>query len=570
MLQSIKNLSKPAKVALTAILLNLILTILKFILAGITGSLALIAEAYHSFSDIWSSIMVFISIQLGKDHDEKANHGFLKGLWLHPQRMAALFIGIFLLFVSISIFSNVFKPDTWDIKYPVPVGLVVLIFALGSWLLARFEMVVGEKTGSTALVADAYHSRVDMAGSILVAITLICEGFGLRLDRIGAGILAFFILVQAISVFATVIRDYLHKDLKESTLVPLWVENFFKKHLPVISNSFYTRLAGIFKIDPKDTARNSRVNLKMAHCLIILIVIIWLSSCLFAVNAYQEAVVERFGKPVQQSDTLKPGLQLKLPYPVDRIRRVDCHRVKRMVIGSEISSETDMVLWTNPHYIREYNLLTGENIYVDVGMIVQYRISNLYDYLYKTSKPERILEETCYSILMESISRRVLFDSITYERDDWESELLNEIKADLESLETGLEIIDLNLRDIHPPKDIAGDFEDVVSAEIDYETFINVANGYSNDLLPRAEGSAITEIANAKAKKDEMIKSSQGETDRFLANHDEYKSSRAVFKTRLLLETIEKYLPGIEKYILPAESAHDSVELWLFDEKRSE
>ena len=167
-----KNLSKPDKVAIFAIALNTVLTIAKFILASITGSLALMAEAYHSFSDIWSSVMVFISVRYGKEHKEGLKHGFIKGLWYHPQRMAALYIGIFLFIISISIFLNALKERIWDVKYPIPVAFIMILFALGSWLLSRLEMTVGEKTDSTALVADDYHSRVYMAGSVLVAAAL--------------------------------------------------------------------------------------------------------------------------------------------------------------------------------------------------------------------------------------------------------------------------------------------------------------------------------------------------------------------------------------------------------------
>lgn len=563
--KEIMKLTKPEKVAIYAITLNTVLTFLKFVLAFVTGSLALKAEAYHSFSDIWSSIMVFVSIRYGEEHKDKQKQGFIKGLWLHPQRMAALYIGIFLLIVSVSIFLNAFKIESPDIRYQVPVALVVLMFALGSWFLTKFEHIVGEKTGSTALVADAYHSRVDMVGSVVVAVALLGEGFGLRLDRIGAGVLSLFIFFQAINVFATIIKDYAQKDLGKSNLVPTWGETLSRSIFPKWESACYAFLIKKFGFDLKDKNSRIKVNRKLAYSALIILFAGWILSGAFVVNANQQAIVERFGKPIQTDNTLGPGLHYMMPYPIDRLRRYDCLKVRRIMVGSEVSPDSEMLLWTNIHYIREHNVLTGENTLADIGMAVHYRISNLHNFLYSSNRPERIFEEISYSVLLESMAERDLFISITVDRDTWESELTNMILSKLASLEIGLEIVDLNLRDMHPPMNVAGDFEDVVSAEIDYEMYINEAIGYRNNLLPIARGTATRTVTAAKAGKDAVVRQAEGETCRFNSNYNEYVKSRQVYKTRLLIETLEKYLPGIKKYILPREAVDSDVEMWMFN-----
>jgi len=564
-----KNITQQKKVAIFAITLNTVLTIVKFALAFLTGSFAIKAEAYHSFSDIWSSIMVFVSVRYGHEHTDDKKHGFIKGLWYHPQRMVALYIGIFLLIVAVSILISIFKLEAWDVRYPVPVALVVLLFALGSWFLTKFEQLIGEKTGSTALVADAYHSRVDMAGSVIVAIALLGEGLGLKLDRIGAGVLSIFILFQAINVFATIVQDYAQKDLGKSNLVPTWGENLFKNVFPRWENAYYTFLIKRLGVDPNDKNSRAKVNQKLAYSVLIILFAGWILSGTFTVNVHQQAIVERFGKPIQTGNTLGPGLHYKFPYPIDRLRRYDCDRVKRIVIGSEVAADSEMLLWTNIHYIREHNVLTGENILADIGMAVHYRISDLHKFLYSANRPERMFEEISYSVLLESIAERDLFHSITIDRDNWESELISTIKTNVASMDIGIEIVDLNLRDIHPPMNVAGDFEDVVSAEIDYETYVNEAVGYKNSLLPIARGAATRTVSAAKAGRDASVRDAEGETDRFNSNYDEYKKSKSVYKIRMLVETFEKYLPGIKKYILPSDAVDGDVEMWMFNNDSS-
>jgi membrane protease subunit HflK len=280
------------------------------------------------------------------------------------------------------------------------------------------------------------------------------------------------------------------------------------------------------------------------------------------VEAYQQAIVERFGLPLEPH-ALGPGLHYRLPWPVDRARKVDTDRVMRLVVGSEIAPGSEVLLWTNLHYIQEFNVLSAENIFMDVGLVVEYRICDAYAYLYSTRNPELVLREIAYEVLVQAMAERIFFQLVTADRDEVEKLILGRIDTELAPLSSGLELMSVNLRDLHPPTAVALEFEDVVGATIDYETYINEARGYSNELLPRARGQAEVMVEEAKARRKSTRLRGQGESERFLAVWGECSKEPQLCHRRLLLETLETTLAGKEKYIVPPEAVDGAIDLFL-------
>ena len=234
-----------------------------------------------------------------------------------------------------------------------------------------------------------------------------------------------------------------------------------------------------------------------------------------------------------------------------------------MVVGSEISPESTVLLWTNIHYIQDFNVLSGENIFIDVGMVLEYRVGDPHAYLYSTKNPEGILREVAYGVLLRTVAQRTFFELVTTDRDRLEKAIWEEIARELEPYSTGVELVSANLRDLHPPTSVAADFQEVVIATVDYETYINEAHGYANDLLPRARGQAEVMRSDAAAKKNRKILIGKGERERFFKTWEEYRRAPELTKRRLLLERLEAILPGREKYIVPPEAADGAVDLLL-------
>jgi membrane protease subunit HflK len=554
---------KAEKAALVAVATNVLLTVAKFVLAAFTASLALLAEAFHSFADIGSSLAVFLALRAEKANTGARRPRLSRVLGSNPQRVVAILIGVFLLGVAVSMFRKVLEPREIALAYPVPAAIIMLVLALFSFLLSRLERAVGERTGSTALLADGIHAQVDMFGSLLVAVALLGEAISLRVDQLAAAVISFFILVQAVNVFVTVVRNSIRDERSPDYFFPHWLVRSLQGLFHRVRNAVYVRLASLLGIRTEDANRDVKIGRVLFSAALLAIFFGYLVTGLFTLDAHEAAIIERFGRPLQADRALEPGLHYRLPWPVDRVRKVNSRRVQRMVVGSEISPESTVLLWTNIHYIRDFNVLSGENIFIDVGMVLEYRVGDPYAYFYSTKNPEGILREVAYGVLLRTVAHRTFFELVTTERGQLERAIWEEIAHELEPYSTGVELVSANLRDLHPPTNVAPDFQEVVIATVDYETYINEAHGYANDLLPRARGQAEVMRSDAAAKRTRKVLIGKGERELFFKIWEEYRRAPELTQRRLLLERVDAILPGREKYIVPPEAAEGAVDLLL-------
>ncbi len=127
---------------------------------------------------------------------------------------------------------------------------------------------------------------------------------------------------------------------------------------------------------------------------------------------------------------------------------------------------------------------------------------------------------------------------------------MTHLQTVLDKYEVGLLVAAVQLQDVHPPQEVANDFKDVASAKEDREKKINQAQGYRNDVIPKARGEAEKMIREAEAYAAKRVAESEGDAQNFLNIYAEYARAKDVTKTRMLLETMEEILPGVQKYIL--------------------
>lgn len=181
-----------------SLLLNLFLSLLKLIFALITGSLALIAEAIHSFSDLAASIISFISIKLSAKKNSKFPYGLYK-----VENITSIVISFFLFFAAYEIMKEaLFYETNRHIKNPEYAIFVIFIAMILTFTYSYFEKKAGEKLKSPILIADAKHIWADFLSSGIVLIGLVSVAFGYHnVDRYAAVIVALFILHSGYEIF---------------------------------------------------------------------------------------------------------------------------------------------------------------------------------------------------------------------------------------------------------------------------------------------------------------------------------------------------------------------------------
>ena len=184
-------------------------------------------------------------------------------------------------------------------------------------------------------------------------------------------------------------------------------------------------------------------------------------------------------------------------------------------------------------------------------MIVQYKIKEPINYLFNFIGPELTLREASEASLRTVIGRHNIDEALTSGKLMIQEETKELLQITLDKYETGVIVVAVQLQDVSPPKQVIDAFKDVASAKEDKNRMINEAEGYRNDIIPKARGEAQAMIREAEGFRESRIKRAEGDVAKFKAIVKEYVKAKDVTKEWLYLEAMEEILPGIDKYIVP-------------------
>jgi len=274
---------------------------------------------------------------------------------------------------------------------------------------------------------------------------------------------------------------------------------------------------------------------------VIALVALWIvPSVFYQVEPEEEGVVTRFGEYVR---TTQPGLHFKLPSPIEhvftpKVRKVRATRVGFRQRGEQVQDVPN-----------ESRMLTGDENLIDIDLVVQYHIINAKSYLFNIRNQGQAVHDVAETAIRGIIGNQLIDDILTKGRAEIQIKLKEHMQGILDKYESGVEIVQTQLKDVRPPGPVDHAFKDVQSAREDRERLINVAKGYRNSVIPEARGKSAQIVANAEAYREEVINMAEGDAHRFLAQHKEYKKAPQVTRKRLYLETMEEIFPNMNKVI---------------------
>ena len=206
-------------------------------------------------------------------------------------------------------------------------------------------------------------------------------------------------------------------------------------------------------------------------------------------------------------------------------------------------------------------MLTGDENIVDAELIVQYRIKEPENYLFKIVEPELTVREASEASLRTIVGMNNIDETLTTGKYRIQEEAKKQIQAILDKYQSGIQVVAAQLQDVSPPKQVIAAFKDVASAKEDKNRLINQAEGYRNDVIPKARGEAEAMIRGAEGFKESRIKRAEGDVAKFNAVLKEYRKAKDITRERLYLETMEKVLPGVEKVIVPDKDSGNMLNL---------
>jgi membrane protease subunit HflK len=194
-------------------------------------------------------------------------------------------------------------------------------------------------------------------------------------------------------------------------------------------------------------------------------------------------------------------------------------------------------------------MLTGDENIVSIDLSVQYKIVDIAKYLYNVHDVEGTIMDVAESAIREVAGREKIDDILTVGKNRIQTETQKEIQNILKSYGAGIKITAVQLQDVEPPKEVVNAFKDVASAREDKNRYINEAEAYQNEVIPRARAEAATMLQEAEAYQQNKVSRALGETARFESVLKSYKAAPAVTKKRLYLETMENILSKSDKKI---------------------
>ena len=289
-----------------------------------------------------------------------------------------------------------------------------------------------------------------------------------------------------------------------------------------------------------------------AALIALIVVVVWLFSGSFIVQEGQKAVVTTFGK---YSHTVEAGWGWRWPYPFQAHETIDFTQTKTVEIGAtNISPSTGL---------RDSAMLTQDENIVDVRFSVQYSLKDARAFLFENKRPQDAVVQAAESAVREIVgSSRI--DSVLYEqRGALTAALVKSIQSQLDTLNAGILIANVNIESVNPPEQVTTAFSDVVKAGVDRDALKNEGQAYANHVIPAAQGDAARLRENALGYKARIVNAAEGDADRFKAIYAEYQKAPAVTRDRMYIDAMQEVYSNVTKVMVDTHGGNSLIQLPL-------
>jgi membrane protease subunit HflK len=253
-----------------------------------------------------------------------------------------------------------------------------------------------------------------------------------------------------------------------------------------------------------------------AYILVVLLLVAWALTGLYRVDEAERGIVQRFGA---YTVTALPGLHWHLPYPIETVDIVNTEAVENYSYRTEI--------------------LTADESYVFIQMVVQYRRSDPVKYSFEVVDPELTVQDVTESALREVVGTSTLEVLVTERRDEIAPRTREILQNTLDTYGSGITVTSISLENLDYPQAVQAAVDDTQKSRNDRDRYILEADTYAQDLVPRARGQAARILQEAEAYRARVIAAAEGDASRFEALLTEYQRAPRVTRARLYIEAVE-------------------------------
>ena len=263
--------------------------------------------------------------------------------------------------------------------------------------------------------------------------------------------------------------------------------------------------------------------------------LIWSYMSFYQVRPEERSVELFLGK---FSQVKADGLNLA-PWPIVSAEIVNTSQQRTTDIGTGTGGELDNGL-----------MLTGDQNIVDIEFQVVWNVNDPAKFLFNLKEPEDTIRAVAESAVRDIVARSQLAPILNKARGEVKDSLTREVQSTLDSYDSGIAVVRVNLLKSDVPSQVADSFRAVQAAQQERDRLQKEANAYANKVTAQARGQASQTGQEAQAYGARVVNQAEGDASRFLSVYGEYVKAPEVTRKRMYLETMEQVLGGTNKVVL--------------------
>lgn len=294
------------------------------------------------------------------------------------------------------------------------------------------------------------------------------------------------------------------------------------------------------------------------------VVFFYLILGFYTIETNELGVLEWMGRVVDRR--VLPGLHYTFPWPFSRVYKVPVKKSDSFVVEDffqDSQAESRSSVFYKLTGLESYGL-SGDNNAVEIKVIVQYRISDPFEYLFGATQKKPLLRDIICREIIHLLAVRSVNIILTSGKDEIKNILQINAQKKLDQNQAGLSVDRVDIEEIRPPSSVQSYFDDVINAQIDKEKMKSRAEAYANEEIARARADADRKKKEAESYRDKVTQAAIGESERFLKLLSEYRKIPEITRKRLYLEFARECLGQLRNtYLIDRAGGASPAELKL-------
>lgn len=206
-------MDKSEKVAILSMIMNFSIFGMKYLAADVSDSIALKAEAFHSFADFIAAITVLAGVKIANRKTKAFPYGLYK-----VENVMSILISLVIFYSGYEIVMEIISNNQEELQNSFIAIVSLLISIILTFAFSKYEMKIGKEINSPILIADAAHIRMDVLSNVIVLAAIISSMLGYLLDKAAAIVIVCFIIKIGFQILRDGLKVLLDASLDYETL----------------------------------------------------------------------------------------------------------------------------------------------------------------------------------------------------------------------------------------------------------------------------------------------------------------------------------------------------------------